>query len=104
MSHQYKLSIVVLTWNGGKEAEEFLESFIKYPPTISTQLIIVDNASSDGTIEKLEEFESQKHPKNIKIELVLNNENLGYAKGNNTALPYIKGEYTLFLNLSLIHI
>lgn len=102
MSKSPKLSTVVLAWNGGEEVKEFIDSFRKFPPKTTTELILVDNASTDGTVELLEEFETEKHPNNVSIKLICNRENLGYAKGNNTALPHITGEYTLFLNQDIV--
>lgn len=102
MSMSPKASIVVLAWNGGDEVKAFVESFRQHPPKVPTELIMVDNASTDGTVEMLEEFESEKHPKNVTVKLICNRENLGYAKGNNTALPHITGEYTLFLNQDIV--
>jgi N-acetylglucosaminyl-diphospho-decaprenol L-rhamnosyltransferase len=102
MSKNTKLSIVVLTWNGGVEASSFIESFRAHPPYHTTELILVDNASTDGTLEMLKEFEMEAHPANVQVKLISNPENLGYAQGNNIALPHISGDYTLFLNQDIV--
>jgi hypothetical protein len=57
----------------------------------SCEVIVVDNASSDGSIEMLK----KEFPK---AKLVENKENFGFAKGNNTGLTKAKGRYILFLN------
>lgn len=59
---------------------------------LSTEQIIVDNASSDGTPEVLDRL-SQMFAKVIK-----NRENVGFSAANNQGLAYAQGRYFLFLN------
>ena len=54
-------------------------------------IIVVDNNSSDGSVE----FMQQHYPE---IRLIQINENLGYAGGYNEALKQIKSEYYILLN------
>lgn len=62
---------------------------------ISYEIIVVDNASTDGSPELL----SKKYPQ---VQLVCNTENLGYGKANNQAIKMAKGEYVLLLNSDII--
>src|SRR5438128_11513862 len=55
------------------------------------EIIVVDNASSDGSVELVR----TRFPA---VRLILNEENLGFPKANNQALPRVRGEYTFFLN------
>ena len=61
------------------------------PPHIPHEIIVVDNASSDGTIAALRE----RFPA---VRLVANEENVGFPRANNQALPLVRGEYLFFLN------
>ena len=55
------------------------------------EIIVVDNASSDGSVELVR----TRFPA---VRLIRNQENLGFPKANNQALPLVRGEYILFLN------
>lgn len=89
-----KVSIIILNWNGKKDTIECLESLknITYP---NYEILLVDNGSTDGSVEYFKET----YPK---IKLIENEENLGFAEGNNIAIQYIlnsiDSEYILLLN------
>lgn len=96
-----KLSIVILAWNNQKDLQNCIESIIETYQEYY-QLIIVDNASTDHTPEYLVKLEKKWNQKNSQLQIITNNNNLGYAEGNNVALEYIKGKYTLWLNQDII--
>ncbi len=78
-----KVTIVTLTYNQLEKATKpFIDSLYKYTDKDKFNLIIVDNASTDGTIEYLKEIASLHN----NIEVIFNNENLGYSKGNNIGI------------------
>ena len=58
---------------------------------LSLQVIVVDNASSDGSVEVLK----SQYPN---VELIANQTNVGFARANNQALPHLRGRYVLLLN------
>lgn len=87
-----KLSVITLTYNKLEYTKKFIESLFKY--TKDFELIVVDNGSSDGTVEYLKSFN------NIKI--ILNSENLGFSKGNNQGIMVAEGEYIGFLNNDIL--
>ena len=90
-----RVSIIVLCFNGLEEATRpCIESIYRNTPADDFELVIVDNASSDGTAEYLRHLESL-HP-NIKIQL--NEANKGYAGGNNDGLRLAQGRYLVLLN------
>lgn len=85
--------IVVLTWNGKTDTIECLNSLkkIDYP---NYKILVVDNASEDGTSEIVR----SEFPE---IELIINKENLRFAGGNNVGIYYSlqrKSDYILLLN------
>lgn len=86
-----KLSIIIVSWNVKQELINCLRSIVENPPSYGYEVITVDNASNDGTIETL-----QKDFPNVK--LIVNNENRGFAAANNAGLKQAQGEYILYLN------
>lgn len=86
------LSIIVLSFNTKELLRECISSIEENKPSkYSYEVIVVDNASSDGSSEMVKkEFPN--------VTLVANKENLGYTKGNNLGVKKAKGRYILFLN------
>ena len=89
-----KLSVQLVTWNGSKYIE-YLFASLKKQTFLDWKLIILDNASSDDTVEKikleLEDF-------SILYELILNKENKGFAGGHNQVFSSTDSDYVLLLN------
>jgi hypothetical protein len=87
------ISVIVLNYNGKNFLNECLKSVLNgnYP---NFEVVLVDNASSDDSIELAKE----KFENNRVLNIVKNACNLGFAAGNNVGISYGKGEYVLFLN------
>jgi|GEM_PF-1301035 len=90
-------SIIILTFNQIEYTKRCLYSIEKYTSQ-RHKLILVDNGSTDGTVEFLKDF-AKRHEN---VELILNEENLGFAKGNNQGVEKAKGEYILLLNNDVV--
>lgn len=88
------LSIITLTYNNIKYTKQYIESLYKY--TKNFELIIVDNGSTDGTVEYIESLKYNN------IKLIKNSENLGFSKGNNQAIKIAEGEFIGFLNNDIL--
>lgn len=86
-----KLSIVIVSYNVKYYLEQCLCSLRKACRNTEVEVLVVDNASSDGTVAYLRE----KFPE---IVLIGNNENIGFSRANNMAIRQSKGEYVLLLN------
>lgn len=86
-------SVVVLNYNGGSIIEPCLSSVLKsdYP---DFEVILVDNASTDGSVELAEKLFGS----DPRLKVVRNSENLFYTGGNNAGINSAKGEYILILN------
>lgn len=87
-----KLSIITLTYNHLDYTKKFIESLAKY--TKEYELIIVDNGSTDGTREYLKSLHN--------VKLILNDENMGFSKGNNQGIEIAEGEFIGFLNNDIL--
>jgi GT2 family glycosyltransferase len=86
-----KLSIVIICWNDWKVLEDCLRSIDENTHKIEYEVIVSDNGSTDGSVEKIRE--------NFPCVRVLENRsNLGFAKGNNAGIRETHGEYVLILN------
>ena len=80
------LAIIVLNWNGADDTLNCVESLQQQ--TLRTEIIIVDNNSSDDSVERFEDhIKSQKKDAPI---LIKNSQNFGFAGGINTGLIYAK--------------
>jgi N-acetylglucosaminyl-diphospho-decaprenol L-rhamnosyltransferase len=73
--HMPDLSIVIVSWNTKKYMEECLTSLCTIDGNLSAEVIVVDNASADGTPEMIRaQFPG--------VKLIETGANLGFAKGN----------------------
>lgn len=77
-----KPAIIVLNWNGADDALECIDSLARQ--TLRPAIIIVDNNSHDDSVERFKEYISA-HPK-ADIDLIENQQNLGFAGGINTGI------------------
>jgi GT2 family glycosyltransferase/predicted SAM-dependent methyltransferase/predicted O-methyltransferase YrrM len=86
-------SIVILTFNQLDHTKKCVNSIQKHTPE-AHEIIFVDNASTDGTVEWLRQMIHE----NSNYRLIENKENLGFAAGNNQGLAEANGDYLLLLN------
>jgi len=93
-----KTSIIILNYNTKDITLNCIKSILKNTRNVNYEIVLIDNASRDGSVKMLSEF-SSKH-KNIKF--IKNKKNLGFAKGNNVGIKKAKGEYILLLNSDTI--
>ena len=84
------VSIITVNYNQSKITCEFLES-LKNVSYSELEVFVVDNDSPNDNPDIIKE----QFPK---ITLIKSNKNLGFAGGNNIAIPYCKGKYILFIN------
>lgn len=86
-----ELSIISVNWNATEFLRECIHSIYEQTKGISFEIIVVDNASPDRSIEQLpREFPD--------VKLVLSSQNLGFSRANNLGSRRAAGEFLLFLN------
>ncbi|GBG57932.1 glycosyl transferase [Sporomusaceae bacterium FL31] len=83
-------SIVMLTYNKLAHTQTCIDSIREYTPADSYELIVVDNHSTDGTIEWLQQ--------QADIRAIFNSTNLGFPKGCNQGIEIANGDSVLLLN------
>ncbi len=86
-----KLSIVIVSWNIKKDLAVCLDSIRKSPPSGKFEIILIDNASSDGTVD----FVEKNFPE---VMVIANDSNRGFAAANNQGIRASQGQYILLLN------
>lgn len=84
------IAVAVLNWNGAALLQQYLPSVIKYSEHLAN-VYVIDNASSDSSLEVLEnEFPS--------VKTITISDNLGYAGGYNAGIKKIEEEFIVLLN------
>ena len=86
-----RLSIIIVSWNTRDLLADCLASVYAYPPNGRFEILVVDNASSDGSADMVRTQFPQTR-------LIAKTENVGFALGNNEAIPLCAGEFVLLLN------
>lgn len=89
-----KTSIVILTYNNLEYTKQCIESIRKYTDKGTYEIIVVDNASSDETVQWLNEQDD--------IKKILNSKNQGFPKGCNQGIEVSTGDNVLLLNNDVI--
>lgn len=87
------VSVVVLNYNGKEFLDACLISVLSSEYS-NYEVILVDNASTDGSIKLVKE----KFGNDSRLKIVMNSENLGFAGGNNIGACHAKGDLLVFLN------
>lgn len=86
-----ELSIIIVNYNVKQFLLNLVESIYKAVASIPFEILVVDNASEDGSIETLK----SKYPE---VHLIANKINVGFGAANNQAMQLAKGKYLLLLN------
>lgn len=89
-----RVSVIVVTYNNLALTKACLESLDQYSNHENMEIIVVDNASADGSPSFLKEWVAQ----GANRKLVLNEDNRGFAAGNNQGLAIADGDYLVLLN------
>ncbi len=89
------ISVIIVNWNTRDLLQGCLDSLRKTVPGISYEVIVVDNASRDGSVPMLKE----EFPDVILME---NRTNRGFGAANNQALAAMRGRYALLLNTDTV--
>lgn len=92
------VSVVVVNYNSGPDLAECLPALVSGEPTLGLEVLVVDNASSDGSIAQAEEQAAQHR----RINVLKSPSNRGYAGGVNLALAQARGRYVAVLNPDMI--
>jgi len=88
---KYQLTVIVVNYNVEYFLDQCLESVRKASDGLKIEVIVIDNASRDGSVELLQDKYSD-------FTCIFNKDNVGFSKANNQGIKIAKGEYVLLLN------
>lgn len=83
-----KTAVVILNWNGKSFLQKFLPTLVQN--TSNADIVVADNQSTDESVSFLESNYSD-------LQIIINDENGGFAKGYNDALSKIEGKYDYYI-------
>ena len=86
-----QVSVILLNYNGQKHLKKFLPSVVEYTPAYLADIIVADNASTDGSVEWVKENYPQ-------VKTMVFEKNFGFADGYNIAIGRVKTPYVVLLN------
>lgn len=97
------ISVVIVSYNTEELTKKCIESLViqlEQTDSVSAEIIVIDNGSTDGSVEMLEKMAPtiSKKGENIELKILKSDKNLGFSKANNLALKQANGKYILFLN------
>lgn len=84
------ISVIIPNYGNVPLLLNCLQSIIQYLPTVPTEYIVIDDASNDLDVLKLEKIKN--------LRLMINEQNLGFVRNCNRAATQAKGQYLFFLN------
>lgn len=85
------LTIQIVNWNAREHLRHALRSVFENAPDFPFEVLVLDNASQDGSVQMIEKEFPQVH-------LLVSERNLGFAKGHNELARHAHGRYRLILN------
>ena len=92
------VAIIIVNWNGRHLLAKCIESIIKHPPSAPYEIVVVDNASTDGSVEWLRAAQSKGLLKETTLRLIENAENVGFGRANNIAFSQTDARMLFLLN------
>jgi GT2 family glycosyltransferase len=90
-----KISAIIVSWNAKEFLLECIDSILSQKVPASLEIIVIDNASSDGSAEAVK----AKFPD---VKLICNKDNYGFAKGNNIGIKASDGDYLFLINSDVV--
>jgi GT2 family glycosyltransferase len=89
------ISFIIVNWNTRELLKNCLESVVQTVHGLAYEVIVVDNASIDGSVAMLRESFPQ-------VRIIANKENKGFGAANNQAFQIMAGRYALLLNTDTV--
>jgi len=97
-----QLSVIIISYNTQQLTLNCIDSIINSIKNIVCEIIIIDNASKDKTIDEIQKLKVKNQNYKLKVKIVQNKNNLGYGKANNQGIELAQSENILLLNSDTI--
>lgn len=94
LQNNMDVSVIIVNYNTKEMTQNCIDSIFKYTKDVSFEIILVDNASTDGSKEYFEQDNRLKY--------IFSAENLGFGNANNWGYKYATGKYIFLLNSDTI--
>ncbi len=88
----------MVNWNGGELLRSCLKSIAQYPPGVPYDIIVVDNASRDESVNWLRSAEVAALLGSVQLHIIENTENVGFSRANNQAIAASQAAMLFLLN------
>lgn len=92
------LTIIIVNWNGEEFLPDCLRSIAENPPNIRYEVVVIDNASSDRSVEWLRSDEAKAIFPRGCFKLIESQENLGFGRANNLVIGQTDSPFVFLLN------
>lgn len=94
-----ELSIILVNWNGEDVLSKAVESIVSFPPSVEYEVVVIDNASTDDSIELLVSSDFGKLLiSRGRLRILKNTENRGFGAANNQGFAATDSPLVLLLN------
>lgn len=90
-----EVSIIIVNWNAKAHLHNCLKSVYEHGDEVDYEIIVVDNASTDGSVEMVKKAWPN-------VNLIENSENIGFARANNIGIRQSTGPYVCLVNPDVI--
>ncbi|HET7114427.1 MAG TPA: glycosyltransferase family 2 protein [Pyrinomonadaceae bacterium] len=95
-----ELSIIIINWNGGSLLRRCVETIVSSQPATTYEIVIVDNASEDDSLQQLRDSELLAPLfANQQLRIINNSENRGFGAANNQGFALTDSPFVFLLNL-----
>jgi hypothetical protein len=91
----FDISVIIVSWNAKEHLRNCLNSLNNAKGRYKQEVIVVDNASTDNSVELVEQQFTE-------VKIIKNNDNLGFAKANNIGIRVSTGRYVCLINSDVI--
>jgi len=85
-----KISVIVVTYNSDKYISKFLNTFFNFEPNFVYEIILIDNKSTDRTVEIVKNYK--------KVKLIIRDKLYSFSNNNNFGAKFATGDILAFLN------
>lgn len=92
------VSVIVVNYNTKDLILQCLKSVFEEESHLEKEVIVVDNASEDGSVEEIRNLKFKNKNYKSRLKIIVNKKNVGFSKANNQGIKIAKGRYILLLN------